>query len=260
MPSISVVTICYNNWEELLETCESVDKQIEHPQEHWIINASTDDKIAKWLATTPQPDYRKWDNVVNEGIAGGFNQGIERATSDFIHLLNSGDIYASKDVLRQVKKQLGENTTAQWFTGKLRTLRSSKNVEIGKPFEKNKLYRGMRSVAHPTWFVRKDVYKKHGLYNKNYKIAMDYDMMCRIANEPCAFMNIVVAYFDNTGVSSIKYLQSLQENIRVYESHYGYSIRCRLWQFRLKMLYLLLQTSIGKSLFNLKRKLGLENM
>jgi hypothetical protein len=83
--------------------------------------------------------------------------------------------------------------------------------------------------------------------------------MCRIADEPSAFMNIVVAFFDNTGISSVKYLQSLRENIKAYESHFGYSIKCRAWQFRLKLLYLLLQTGFGNWLFSIKKKMGLEN-
>jgi hypothetical protein len=33
-----------------------------------------------------------------------------------------------------------------------------------------------------------------------------------------------------------------------------------LWQLRLKLLHILQQTALGKFLFNLKRRLGLENM
>lgn len=259
LPTISVVTICFNNLEDVISTCASVDNQSEYPTEHLIINGSTDGAIDEWLSTNVQPPYRKWFKIINEGIAGNFNQGILRASGEFIHLLNSGDSYASYTVLEQVKVEIINNPKAKWLTGKLRTQRAGKMVEIGKPFRKKKLYRGMRSVAHPTWFVKKEVYNKYGLYNKEFKIAMDYDMMCRIANEPSAFMNVIVAFFDNTGISSRKYVQSLQENTKAFESHYGYSINCRLWQIRLKLLYLLLQTPTGKFLFNLKMKVGLEN-
>jgi hypothetical protein len=65
-------------------------------------------------------------------------------------------------------------------------IRAGKPVIVGKPFEKEKLYRGMRSVSHPTWFVKKEVYGRIGTFNTEYKIGMDYDLMCRIANEPYA--------------------------------------------------------------------------
>ena len=132
-------------------------------------------------------------------------------------------------------------------------------VVVGKPFARTKLYRGMRSVSHPTWFVRKEVYGRAGLFNSEYKIAMDYDMMCRIANERYAYLDTLLVAFDDTGVSSSNYLRSLDENKKVFEKIFGSSIKLRLWQVRLKILHHLLQTSIGKKLFNLKKKMGLEN-
>ncbi len=260
MPDISVVTICYNDLEQLKKTCSSVDAQIIKPAEHWIINASTKNDIADWLTATPQPGYRKWANVKDEGIAGSFNQGIKRAEAEVIHLLNAGDVYASDDVLKEVMNFFAINKEAQWISGKLKVRRSGHWIEIGKPFEKIKLYRGMRSVSHPSWFVKKQIYEKCGEYNATYKIAMDYDMMCRIADEPYRFMDKTIVEFDDSGISTVKYLDSLKENNKAYESYFGFSILSRLWQFRLKLLHKLLQTSAGKTLFNLKKKMGLENM
>ena len=117
----------------------------------------------------------------------------------------------------------------------------------------------MRSVSHPTWFVKKEMYERRGLYSA-HKIAMDYDMMCRIRNEKYRFINRTIAIFDNTGRSSLNYIESLKENIKVYEFHFGVSIFSRFWQFRLKILHRLLQTGVGKRLYSLKKKMGLENL
>ena len=38
--------------------------------------------------------------------------------------------------------------------------------------------------AHPTLFLRKEVYEKHGLFNLDYNIAADYDLMLRIFSDP----------------------------------------------------------------------------
>ena len=37
---------------------------------------------------------------------------------------------------------------------------------------------------HPTLFLRKDVYLKFGLFNINYKIAADYDLILRVFSQP----------------------------------------------------------------------------
>ncbi len=260
MPTISVITICFNDLEELLKTIATVNNQTLPPTEHLIINASTKPDIANWFITNPQPQFRRLVNMENLQIAGSFNKGIEEAKAEYIHLLNSGDLYATNEVLKTVEAFLNQNPKANWISAKLKTLRNGILVEIGKPFDATQLYKGMRSISHPTWFVKKTVYKKVGDYKAAYKIAMDYDMLCRIKDEPYAFLNFTTTYFDNTGISSVKYLDSLKENIVVYENNFGYSLKCRLWQFRQKLLYKFLQTNLGKWMFGLKKKLGLENV
>lgn len=259
MASISVITICFNNLADLQKTCISVDQQTRLPEEHWVINGSTTQEIADWLEQTSQPPYRKWINERDKGISDAFNKGIGKANSEITHLLNSGDIYASADVIAEVLKEFDKNPAVQWLSGNIHMTRAGKPVLVGKSFEKDKLYRGMRSVSHPTWFVKKAVYNRVGLYNSAYKIAMDYDMMCRIADEPYAYLNKPLAVFDDTGVSNTQYLASLRENREVYESHFGFSPKLVAWQMRLKALHHLLQTGVGKQLFAVKKKLGGEN-
>ncbi|MEO7530572.1 MAG: glycosyltransferase [Sediminibacterium sp.] len=259
MPTISVITICFNNLADLQRTCASVDAQTQLPDEHWVINGSTEDDIEQWVLHTPQPAYRKWLNEKDKGISDAFNKGIDKANSTLTHLLNSGDVYASADILQTVIEVFEKEPLVQWTSGNMQMIRAGKPVVVGKPFEKTKLYRGMRSVSHPTWFVKKEVYDRIGLYSIEYKIAMDYDMMCRIVNEPYVYINKTITVFDDAGISSNNYLGSLAENRKVYESHFGFSFPLLLWQFRLRMLHYLLQTSFGKGLFNLKKKMGLEN-
>ncbi|MES2374301.1 MAG: glycosyltransferase [Bacteroidota bacterium] len=260
MRSISVITICFNNLADLQRTCASVDAQTILPDEHWVINGSTNNDIEQWLLHTPQPPYRRWLNERDKGISDAFNKGIHQAGSEITHLLNSGDRYASNDVLEGVMGVFAHNFSIQWISGNIQMTRAGKSVIVGKPFEKNKLYRGMRSVSHPTWFVKKQVYSRVGLFSSEYKMAMDYDLLCRLKNEPYAYIDKVIAVFDDTGVSSSNYIASLKESRIVYESYFGFSFLLVIWQLRLKLLHYLLQTRFGKWLFELKKKAGLENM
>lgn len=259
MAAITIITICFNNLPALQKTCAMVDAQTLQPNEHWIINGSTTSAIQNWLNQTSQPAYRKWINEPDKGIADAFNKGINKVNHGFIHLLNSGDVYAHENVLMELNDFLNTLPKIQWMSGKITLRRAQQWITVGKPFEAGKLYRGMRSVSHPAWLVKKEVYERCGLYDTHYKIGMDYDMLCRIKSETYAFYDGVITLFDDTGISSTQYIASLKENIAIYEKHFGYSIRCRLWQMRLKILYLLLQTSFGQWLFQLKKQLGMEN-
>jgi len=250
---LSVVTICFNNLQDLIKTCNSVDCQFEKPFEHIIINGSTNDDIKDWYNAQDNIAYRCIVNERDKGIADAFNKGIDQAKGDVIHLLNSGDVYFDELAIQMVSQKLTNNPTANWVSCNIVIHRGGVWVKIGKPFDKKQLYKGMRSIAHQTWFVKKNVYKKVGAY-KNYSIAMDYDMMCRIKDEPYVYLDYTVAKFDNNGISTLNYLDSLKQNIEVYESNFGFSIKSRLWQFRLYIFHKTLGTKAGKKLYRLKMK------
>ncbi|MBU3745325.1 MAG: glycosyltransferase [Sediminibacterium sp.] len=254
-----IITICFNNLPDLLKTVESVDSQTRLPDEHWIMNGSTQPDIANWFLEHPVPAFRTIVNESDKGISDAFNKGIQRAGAGMIQLLNAGDTLLHATVLAAVDAFLQNHSGVGWISGKIVLKRGGAWVEIGKAFESGKLYRGMRSVAHPSWWVHKQTYLTAGPYQSQYKIAMDYDMMCRLAHEPYAFLPLAMVRFDDSGISTHQYLRSLEENQQVYESYAGYSLQCRLWQLRLRLLHYALQTYPGRVLFGLKRKLGGEN-
>lgn len=254
MNKITIVTICFNDVEGLIKSCASVDMQITKPYQHIIINGSTTKDVVEWYNKTTQSSFRSIINERDRGISDAFNKGIQLVEDGIVHLLNSGDVYASDQVLTLVHATFQNHSAIQWISGKITLKRAGIWVHIGKPFDRDQLYKGMRSVSHPTWFVRKEVYNRVGLFSEHYKIAMDYDLMCRIKDEPYLFLDQVITRFDDTGVSSVQYLKSLKQNIEVYESHFGFSILCRLWQFRQKLFYYFLETLIGKLIFKIKTK------
>lgn len=252
MPTISIVTICYNNLQQLIETCASVDMQTVLPEEHIIVNGSTDDEIENWLNNQPSLPYRKIFHITNRGIAGNQSFGVEKSTADYINVMNASDSLASENVIEEVKIFLKNNNYPEWISGNFYLYRGSKWRVIGTPFDKTQLYKGIRGVCHQTWFVHKTVYEKVGKYN-DYKIAMDYDMLCRIKNYSYKYFDFTIAKFDNTGLSSRNYTKSLLEMIKVYEANFGFSLKCRLWQIRQWFVNKILSIKIiGKIFYTIK--------
>ncbi len=252
MELLSVITICYNNLAELQVTCASVDVQTNPPFEHYIIDGSTNTEIPNWLQDTPQPTYRKWICEKDKGISDAFNKGINKASGSILHLLNAADTYYTDDVIEKVINCFTIQPQIQWLSGNIFMNRGGIWVTVGVPFDKGQLYKGMRSISHPTWFLRKEVYQRIGSFSLDIKIAMDYDLLCRLFKEPYVYLNETIVRFDDKGVSTTQYLKSLEENIKVYESYFGYSFKSRFWQFRLKMIYYLMQTTFGKWLYKIK--------
>ena len=257
--NITIITISFNNLQDVIDTCGSVDGQQTKAFEHLIIDGSNNGEIKNYLENNQQPTYRKWISEPDNGIADAFNKGIKNATGNIVVMLNSGDTFYDEHSYATALKAFDEDGSLQWLHSKYKLLRGNQWVIIGKPFEKNKLYRGMRSVCHQSMFVKKQLHDKYGLYDTNEKIAMDYDFLCRIADEKFIFLQTPLIGFAPAGISTSSYLQSLKDARRVYEKYFGKSFLLVVWQWRLKILFYLLHSPIGNFLYKIKTGLKLEN-
>lgn len=252
--TLSIITICFNNLQELITTCRSVDEQTVLPNEHIIIDGSTNEEIVTWLRQQAQPAYRHFIHERDKGISDAFNKGITRASGELTHLLNSGDRYAGNTTLETVLGVFKQDRSLMWTHSQYIQHRGDVDVISGSPFEKNKLWKGMRMVAHPSMFIKKEVYERHGIYDTNYKIAMDYDMLVRMRNEKFCFIPSPLVYFAPGGASGTHFTKGLKEIRRSHAAHIGTSVKQVLWQCRQRTLHLFMQTAAGKIWFQWKNR------
>jgi glycosyltransferase involved in cell wall biosynthesis len=256
MNRISAITICFNNLAELQATCQSVEAQEMPPFEHLIIDGSSTSDIRTWLEVTPQPAYRRWICERDNGIADAFNKGVHHFKGDITVHLNSGDRFYNSAVLQKVTETFENDPALQWLHGQVHLYRGGQWVTVGKPFEKGKLYRGMRSVAHQTMYVRRGVYDRRGLFDTGLRYSMDYDFLCRIAEEHNTFIPYPLATYDPHGISSTQYLKAMAEGRSVFRRYYSEPVKQALWGARLTLLYKLLHSPVGKTLYSIKARLG----
>lgn len=261
MAKFSIITICFNNLEEVLSTCKSIDEQYLLPFEHLIIDGSTNNMIANYYSINNDKNYRHVYSQPDNGIADAFNKGIVRANGDIILLLNSGDRLYDENVLKIVSEKFDEDIELMWLHGKYEYQRSGVWVILGKPFDPKKLYRGMRSLNHQTMYVKKELYNRYGLYDNSFQIAMDFDFVARIRDEKFLFIPNILAIAEPGGVSTAKYDLSLKESTRVVKKYLGSAWKNKLWNFRLKALKKVQNVPLlGKFLYKIKVALGLANM
>lgn len=259
MNRISVITLCFNNPSELAATCASVEAQTLPPFEHWIIDGSTGSSVREWMESRSQPPYRRSIHERDSGIADGFNKGLALATGDVVVFLNSGDNLYDPSVLGRVSDAFAADPPLMWLHGTVHLERGGRWVTVGKPFEKKKLYRGMRSVSHQTMYVRREVFDRHGAFDTSLRFSMDYDFLCRIADEKHTFLAYPLASYDTHGVTSTRYLEAMAEGRRVFRRYYSRPLLQAAWRLRLSVLHHLMQSPLGKALYRIKAGLKLEN-
>lgn len=204
---VSIITPSYNSASTIAECITSVFNQSCPDLEHIIIDGASSDDTLKIIRSTPNRITR----IVSEqdsGIYNALNKGIGLAEGDIIGLLHTDDTFASDTVIEQVRKLFLEKN-ADIVYGDLTyvsRINGHKPVRYWKsrPFEQSLLSKGWMP-AHPSVFIRKDVYKRYGLFNLNYRISSDYDLMLRLLKQSdlrVEYMPVLITKMKTGGASN----------------------------------------------------------
>jgi GT2 family glycosyltransferase len=255
--SLAIVTICFNNLQELKRTIQSVDEQKLLPFEHIIIDGSTTTEIQDHLKSSNIPAYRKWTSEPDEGISDAFNKGIRIATGAIIHILNSGDLYYDKHTTQRVLNTFESDTSIKWTHGQYVQEMGGNWIVTGKQFDRKELYRGMHKVGHPTMFLKKELYDQHGLFDISLKYAMDYDLLVRISQEKFKYIPEPLIIFTPGGLSNQQRIKAFNEIGAIYKRYFKPSFEFYYWRYRMLLFYQLVDTWLGSKLLALKHQKNL---
>ncbi len=177
---ITIITVSYNSASTIENTIKSVLGQTHSDREYIVVDGgSTDgtvdiikrfgDKISNWVSER------------DGGIYNAMNKGIRMATGDVIGVLNSDDVYAGEDSLAYLAEAFAIHKVDSCYSDLVyvdqdlgRVVRYWKSGE----YTAGRFREGWHP-PHPTFFVKKALYDRYGLFNTCYKIAADYEIMLR---------------------------------------------------------------------------------
>ena len=180
-PSISVVTATWNSGSTLLTCIQSVNAQRYSQVEHIFVDgASSDGSLALIQSFSTQP--HKWISESDRGIYDALNKGIQLATSDVVGFLHADDVYENSEVLSKIAAAF-QDPSVDAVYGDIVYVRHdniSKVIRYWKsgPYDNTALSRGWMP-PHPTFYVRRSVYERLGMFDTRYRIAADYDTVLR---------------------------------------------------------------------------------
>lgn len=181
---VSIITAAYNSAATLEDTIKSVLAQTYADIEYIIVDGGSKDNTFEVIRHyEPQFGGRmKWVSEKDHGIYDAMNKGIRMATGDVVGILNSDDYYTSDDVLERLVAAFDEKTDAVY--GDIHFIRDGQPDKCiryysSKPFRPLWLRFGFMP-AHPSFYCRREVFEKAGLYKIDYAIGSDYEMMVRL--------------------------------------------------------------------------------
>jgi glycosyltransferase involved in cell wall biosynthesis len=176
---ISIVTPAYNCKQTIADCIDSVNRQ-SVPCEHIVIDGASTDGTAQYVrALSPETI------VISEpdkGIYDAMNKGINLATGDVIGILNADDFYINEHVIAKVAHAFEKLPIDAFFADlvfvKPDNLDKIVRYYSGSNFSLNKFAQGWMP-PHPTFFVKRECYRKFGVYKPDYKIAADFELLAR---------------------------------------------------------------------------------
>ena len=230
MYKISIITVCYNSEKYIKNAIESVFNQTYPDIEYIIIDGNSKDdtlNIIKSYESAFEGKMR-WISELDGGIYDAMNKGIQMATGDIIGILNSDDFYISDDAIKEVVQCFENNEVDSLYAQSYCVRRDDINKIVRNctyiDCKKRNFFWGWHP-PHPTFFVKKSVYDKFGLFDTSFQIASDYDLMSRFflrGNISAKYLRKYILKMRMGGISRNMVMLRRKEEIKVLKRYFSF--------------------------------------
>ncbi len=182
---ISIVTATWNSGATLRHTMRSVLSQSYPNIEHIIVDGGSTDNTME-IVHELELDYQGRLCYISEkdkGIYDAMNKGIRMATGDVVGLLNSDDFYTSNDVLEHVARALSDPNVDAIY-GDIHYVNDDDLTHCVRYYSSRVFSRGLMRLgfmpAHPSFYCRRAIYEKYGLFDTSLRVAADFENLLRL--------------------------------------------------------------------------------
>lgn len=180
---ISIITVVYNNDKTILDAMQSVFCQTYKNIEYVIIDGGSKDKTVS-LINAYKDKLGYFVSEKDNGLYDAMNKGIKACTGDVIGILNSDDLYQDSNIIEAVMDEFNNNPELDILYGDLVYVKSENTDIVVRNWKSKEYYDRFFENAnvppHPSLFVKREVYKEAGLFDLQYKLAADYELMLRM--------------------------------------------------------------------------------
>ncbi|MBQ6064393.1 MAG: glycosyltransferase [Prevotella sp.] len=181
---VTIITVAYNSAKTLADAIESVYNQTYDDIDYWIIDGQSTDSTIDIIKSYENKFKGRlhWVSEKDKGIYDAMNKGIRLSMGDIIGILNSDDFFTSNDVIERMVSQFTDDVDAIYgdvHFVKEANLNKSVRYYSGSIFKPWLVKFGF-VPPHPSFYARREVFDKYGLYDDSYKISADFEMITRL--------------------------------------------------------------------------------
>lgn len=198
---VSLIMTTYNSRETFRQSLASALSQ-DYPDLELVIKdgGSTDGTLELIRESAAKHDNIVWKSCPDTGIYDGMNQGIEMSSGDVIAVFN--DLFTCTDAVSRLVRPLAGGRSSDHNGTDTTSDAAPDTSEVGSVPEYDGVHSDLAYMqgdhvvrrwkmgegkitdgwmpAHPTLYLRREVYEKYGLYDTSYWTSADYEFMVRI--------------------------------------------------------------------------------
>lgn len=259
---ITIITACYNSVDFILDCIKSVLSQTYSEIEYIIVDGNSNDG-SKEVIQRYEDKIAIFSSEPDRGVYDALNKGISMASGDVIGLLHADDLFGSSQTLQYVSEVFDPAKRSSDGLGQIdvvygdlvfcerHNLNRITRYWKSEPFKTHLLKRGWMP-PHPTVFMRREVYRKHGFFDTQLKCSADYDYILRVfSDETLTFHYLpeVITKMRMGGISTKGFRQIIRKKAEDYRVLKRNRMPFPLWVLLLKSLTKIPQLMIKRKGF-----------
>jgi len=215
-PLLTIITASFNSEKTIAATIHSIVNQNFSNYEYILIDGNSKDQTVEIIRSFKQQfadkgiNY-KWISEKDSGIYDAWNKAVKLAQGQWITFIGSDDIFLP-DTLSEMAQHASANTDCDFITAKARIMRGAKvEREFGQLWKWDTFKKEMK-ILHAGGWHKASYFKKHGLFDRSYRIVGDYELLLRAGKDlKVLFINFFIVEMSGDGISSTLIRKSLQE-------------------------------------------------
>jgi glycosyltransferase involved in cell wall biosynthesis len=220
-PTLSVITIVYNNERDIERTMLSVLNQTYQQIEYVVVDGASTDSTLDIIKRYENRIARLISEEDN-GIYDAMNKGLKLATGDYVIFMNSGDEFYANDTVEKVFASADDADIyygeTEMINDQLQSL-GERRHKAPENFTWRSFNYGM-SISHQAIYIKRSLTEP---YDPKYQLSADIDWIICAAKKAKKIVKVegYVAKYLVGGMSKTKHRQSLAERFDIMKRHYG---------------------------------------
>lgn len=203
---VSVITVVYNSENYIGSTIESVINQDYSNLEYIIIDGGSKDSTIS-IIEKYKDKINHFISEKDSGIFDAMNKGLALANGEWIIYINSGDVFATENILSDMFESNIETNNYDLIYGDVSLFNDEETYFFNSRTNFWKI--NLNAICHQSVFIRKSIHPK---FNLSYKIAADHSIIYDIVKSGrIYYSNTVISRILIGGVSSNLSLARLEK-------------------------------------------------